>query len=102
MTQDTIADCLGVSKVILRKYFRQELDLAAVKANVQVARRLFEKAMSGDTVAMIFWLKTRMGWREKNIHEFQFKDAQVTDRIMTPEQWEAQFNLEDNGDKSVN
>ena len=55
----------GIDEKTLRKHFRRELDTGAPKANAKVGGTLFNKAMSGDTTAAIFWAKTRMGWREK-------------------------------------
>ena len=55
----------GIDGKTLRKHFRRELDTAATKANAQVAETLFNKAMSGDTTALIWWTKTRMKWSEK-------------------------------------
>ena len=52
----------GIDDKTLRKHFRRELDTAATKANTKVAGTLFSKAMGGDTAAMIWWSKTRMGW----------------------------------------
>ena len=56
----------GIDDKTLRKHFRRELDTAATKANTKVAGTLFNKAMAGDTTAMIWWSKTRMGWKEKS------------------------------------
>jgi len=55
----------GIDDKTLRKHFRRELDTAATKANTKVAGTLFNKAMGGDTAAMIWWSKTRMKWSEK-------------------------------------
>ena len=55
----------GIDDKTLRKHFRHELDTAATKANTKVAGTLFNKAMSGDTTALIWWTKTRMKWSEK-------------------------------------
>lgn len=55
----------GIDDKTLRKHFRRELDTAATKANAQVAETLFNKAMGGDTTALIWWTKTRMKWSEK-------------------------------------
>ena len=64
-TQENIALMVGVrSPKTLRKYFRAELDRAAIEANTQVAHSLYKSAVSGkDTTAAIFWLKCRAGWR---------------------------------------
>tara|TARA_R110002110_G_scaffold112795_1_gene280207 strand:+ start:297 stop:635 length:339 start_codon:yes stop_codon:yes gene_type:complete len=59
----------GIDDKTLRKHFRRELDTAATKANTKVAGTLFNKALGGDTAAMIWWSKTRMGWKETNIQE---------------------------------
>lgn len=34
-------------------------------ANNDVASMLFDKAISGDTIAQIFWLKSQAGWTDK-------------------------------------
>jgi len=62
--QDVIADLVGVDPKTLRKHYRQELDHAAAQANAVVGGALFNKAKGGDTTAMIFWMKTRAGWKE--------------------------------------
>ena len=55
---------IGVSGKTLRKHYRKELDLAAIKANADVAGFLFNSAKKGNVTAQIFWLKTRAGWKE--------------------------------------
>ena len=69
--QDSIARVLrdGIDEKTLRKHFRQELDTAATKANAKVAGTLYNKALSGDTTAAIWWSKTRMGWKETQVSE---------------------------------
>ena len=64
-TQSDIARVLGIDEKTLRKYYRDELDLAKAKANATIGGALFNKAKTGDTAAMIFWMKTQAGWREK-------------------------------------
>lgn len=62
---DKIAGILGISQPTLRKYFRTELDLGLEKANIAVAKTLFQMATSGEQpAATFFWLKTRAKWRE--------------------------------------
>ena len=78
--QDIIAGVLGIDKKTLIKYYREELDYAMARANATVGGALFNKATKGDTAAMIFWMKTRAGWREK--HEI---DHTSSDGSMTPQ-----------------
>lgn len=65
VTQEDLARVLGIDAKTLRLYYRDELDLSTIKANVAIGGSLFNKAKSGDTASMIFWMKTRAGWREK-------------------------------------
>ena len=66
-TQEQIASHLGITVDTLAKYYRAELDNSVVRANAKVAAKLFRKATEGDDLtAMIFWLKTRGKWREKD------------------------------------
>jgi hypothetical protein len=78
--QAVIADILGIDGKTLTKYYREELDQALARANASVGGALFNKATKGDTAAMIFWMKTRAGWREK--HEV---DLTSSDGTMTPQ-----------------
>jgi hypothetical protein len=68
-TQDTIARILGIDAKTLRLHYRDELDLALAKANATIGGALFNKAKGGDTAAMIFWMKTQAGWKEKSVVE---------------------------------
>jgi ribosomal protein L19E len=66
-----IASMVGIrSDKTLRKHFREELDHGSVEANANVARKLYEMAISGQYPgATIFWLKCRAGWKEKPTFE---------------------------------
>jgi hypothetical protein len=67
MPQAQICTVLDIDPKTLRKYFREELDKAMIKANAKVAANLFRQATKDDfkaTTAAIFWSKTRMGWKE--------------------------------------
>ena len=66
---EDIASKLGISADTLTKYYRQELDEGRIDANAQIGKSLFEQAKSGNTSAMIFWLKTRAGWKETMVNE---------------------------------
>jgi len=68
-TQADVAQILGIDEKTLRKHYRDELDLSKAKANATIGGALFNKAKGGDTTAMIFWMKTQAGWREKQEFE---------------------------------
>ncbi len=67
--QDEIARIIGIDSRTLRKHYNDELDNAAVKKNLEVANRLYEKALEGDVASMIFWLKTRARWKDTQQHD---------------------------------
>lgn len=73
---EDIAAKLGISADTLTKYYRKELDDGRVDANAAVAKSLYEQAKTGNTAAMIFWLKTRAGWKETQVNEHTGADGQ--------------------------
>jgi len=73
--QEDMAKLLGIDAKTLRKHFREELDNGSTKANMVVGGALFNKAKGGDTSALIFWAKTRMGWKETNTTEHTGKEG---------------------------
>ena len=67
-----IAGVVGIDAKTLRKHYRHELDHGHTKANARVAENLYRKATGEGreaVIAAIFWLKTRAGWKETNVHE---------------------------------
>jgi len=68
LPQDQIASYIGIDKTTLIRHFRKELDHGMIEANSQVAKVLYQKAISGNIAAAIFWAKVRMGWSEKVVH----------------------------------
>lgn len=80
--QEDIARVLGIDAKTLRKYYRDELDLALAKANATIGGALFNKAKSGDTSAMMFWLKTRAGFRERQDIDHTSSDGSMTPTII--------------------
>lgn len=96
LTQGQIADALGVSLATLqrRRQDSEEFDAALKKGTAlgiaAVANRLMERINSGDTTAMIFFLKTRAGWKETQVLEAEIRPAHfVAPSELTPEAWEA-------------
>lgn len=77
-TQEQVAALMGKSVESLAKYCRGELDLGALKVNAKIGGALYQKAMKGDTAALIFWCKTRLGWKETAGLDLNTKDVNVT------------------------
>lgn len=65
----------GIHIDTLRKHFADELVKGKAKANSGIGRTLFQKAMDGDTTAMIWWSKTQMRWAETQKHEHTGADG---------------------------
>lgn len=74
--QEGIAQKVGISVDTLDKYYRLELDAGTVEANAAMAGALYKTGISGNVAAQIFWLKTRAGWKETQVHELTGKDGQ--------------------------
>ena len=64
-TTEQVAAVAGVGIRTLQRTCKKELRDGAAGVNAKVANKLFEKCMKGDTIALIYWTKTRMGWNEK-------------------------------------
>jgi hypothetical protein len=88
LPQEEIAKYIGISHPTLRKYYKDELNFSAIKANANVAKYLYNLA-SGNALkqgashgdcsrAAMFWAKTRMGWRETTHLDHTSTDGSVT------------------------
>jgi len=64
-----IATKLDITDDTLRKHYKKELDDGRIDANASIAQTLFQQAKAGNTTALIFWLKSRAGWKETNVNE---------------------------------
>ncbi len=87
--QEAIASIIGIDPKTLRKHYRKELDQSKAKANATIGGALFNKAKSGDTTAMIFWMKTQAGWKETNVNEHTSPDGSMSPtriEIVAPDQ----------------
>ena len=76
--QEAIASIIGIDPKTLRKHYRKELDQSKAKANATIGGALFNKAKSGDTAAMIFWMKTQAGWRETTAIDHTSSDKSMS------------------------
>jgi hypothetical protein len=52
----------GIDDKTLRKHYRAELDVGRAKAHLAVAATLYDKAVAGDTGAMVWYTKCQMRW----------------------------------------
>jgi len=56
MSQEDIADAVGISAPTLRKYFRQELDKGPARQRARVLKKLAEQAEGGNVSAIKVYL----------------------------------------------
>ena len=75
LPHEQIAILVGIDDKTLRKYYRIELDMGKAKANGQIAKTLFSKAVGGDTTSLIWWTKTQMRWSETIKQELTGEDG---------------------------
>lgn len=76
-----LVDC---NKDTLLKYYKTEIEKGRAIANAKIGERLFQKAMEGDTTALIFWAKARMRWRtEDKVEQEEEVSNKVTVRKVT-------------------
>src|SRR3954451_16042117 len=65
-SHEEIAKILGIRPSMLRKYFREELDLGGMQANAKVLGSIFKAATQDKNMtAAIFWAKTQGGAKQK-------------------------------------
>jgi len=91
-----VAAYIGIDDKTLYKYYKDELENSAIKANANVGKFLYQAA-SGQALATgathsdcvraaMFWAKTRMGWKETNVQEVKMADepiAKVTIEVIS-------------------
>src|SRR6516225_4696063 len=76
--QEDIAKLIGCDAKTLRKHFRNEFDLGMAEATAAMCGYLFATAAAGNVTAQIFWMKTRMGLRERKAAEDPTPGADAT------------------------
>ncbi len=83
LTQDQIADALGISERTLHSRKAESAEFAAAikrgkaKGIGVISNALFQNAKSGNVAAQIFFLKARAGWTDKT--ELTGKDGGPVD-----------------------
>ncbi|MGR8822483.1 helix-turn-helix domain-containing protein [Leuconostoc citreum] len=89
LTDEQISHNMGISRETLNVWRKKYPDISdTLKRGKEVVDRevenaLLEKAVGGDTTAMIFWLKNRRpkDWRDKQVQEIQ---GSVTTTVSNP------------------
>jgi hypothetical protein len=79
IAQPAICQVLKVSEKTLRRACHVEIATGQTQANTQVGGALFQAAVGGNVAAMIFWMKTRAGWKETITIEQSKSVAEMTD-----------------------
>lgn len=54
--------CIDIDADTLRKHFKQELAQGRARANSEIGKTLYQKAIGGDTASLIWWTKAQMRW----------------------------------------
>lgn len=84
LTQQQIADSLGISESTLYTNKRENVDFAEAikrgkaKGIATVTNKLFAKIEEGNLTATIFYLKTQAGWKETSVNEITNPDGSLT------------------------
>lgn len=68
MSQEMIANALGVSTDTLQRHYRKEFNEGKREAVASVGAKLLSKALAGNLTAMIFYLRTQGGWAVRHEH----------------------------------
>ena len=90
LTDEQIAHNIGINVATLYKWKNVHSEIGnALKKSKEVADRavenaLYKKALSGDTTAIIFWLKNRRpnDWRDKRETQLSGNVQTVPDRLV--------------------
>ena len=88
LTNDEIADTIGISKQWLQEHFKHEIQYGRQIANALVVENLYQQAMKDQPSSIqagIFLTKARMNWRDKDPDEVQRAPAIVFDFSNLPE-----------------
>lgn len=64
INKESIADAIGITTETMNKYYHAELASSKCKLDAEVIAALIKKIRAGDTASILFYLKTRCGWKE--------------------------------------
>lgn len=83
MTPEQIAKVIGISAPTLRLHFESELEEGLAKATFNMTQTLYQQATNKDKpniTAMIFWLKAKAGWRDRDAAVYVKKEDEKTEK----------------------
>lgn len=63
-TQEQVAAILGVDHDTLVKHCKRELETGHLQIDAEMGGKLVKQCRAGNVTALIFYHKTRRGWRE--------------------------------------
>lgn len=80
-TMQEIADFVGCSVDTLERNFAEAINIGRSRGRMSVKRKLYEKAMTGDLGAIIWWGKNFAGMADKveTKHSGQIDQKQITE-----------------------
>lgn len=99
-TDEAIADHLGITPQCLRKHHREDLKFGREGVKALAASALVKAVKEGNISAIIFFCKTRLGFRETDRLEVTGADGQPIEykKVGTPkfkelsvDEWREQF-----------
>lgn len=96
LTLPQIADASGIAERSLTRHLSVEMREGRSRAVGEIAGTLYQKALGGDTVSCLFYLKCVGGWRETTRIEATGADGAPLAAgnaflipVVDPDQWEA-------------
>ena len=72
----------GVCVDVVRDNFAKELKAGKAKASAKIGQTLFNRAIGGETAALIWWTKSQMGWKEKRDLDVTSSDGTLTPAVI--------------------
>ena len=87
LTHAQIAACLEISETTLYEKkkqlteFSETIKKGRAKGIQKVSNALFEAALSGNVTAMIFFLKTKAGWKEPDVPEHRYSREELIELV---------------------
>jgi hypothetical protein len=88
LSQDQIADYFGITRPTFVAIMDRDPDVllrykrGKARAIKDVSQGLLQKALQGDTVCMMFYLKTQAGWRETNRVDHTSSDGTMSPTVI--------------------